>query len=217
MILVAVTCCSAQLVPYGAPWVLPSENLISAPQGDTENKVVAAGAQYIYPYSSLFTPLNYDFATPYTYLYGATLKTTEFPYVWQESEATGEAVTESEADTEVIPAVEARRRRRDVESLKLPLPYLQVVPTVAKTTFETKQYEPVEAATPADTTKLEIITKEQELALPALKYVQPVLEYKPFTYKVASPAPVPYTFSSLPYSYIPYGYPYAVPVVQLDE
>lgn len=215
-------------MPYAAPWVLPSANLISAPQVDAENTAVALATPYIHPYGSLFTPYNYPFATPYTYPYGyvvkpgsTTLKATEFPYVWQESEPAAEPAAEPEAEDEAAPAVEeVRRRRRDVEAVKVPLPYLQAVPTVAKTTFKTKQYEPVEAATPADTTKLEITTKEHELALPAVKYVQPVVEYKPVTYKVAAPSPLTYTFPSLPYSYFPYAYPYATPaapVVKLDE
>ncbi|XP_076052731.1 uncharacterized protein LOC143032150 [Oratosquilla oratoria] len=40
---------------------------------------------------------------------------------------------------------------------------LGIAPTLAKTTVETKQYEPVEAAVPADTTKIDLTTKEHEV------------------------------------------------------
>ncbi|XP_071529796.1 uncharacterized protein [Panulirus ornatus] len=86
-------------------------------------------------------------------------------------------------------AEEARRRRRDVE---VPLPYLHPVPAVAKTTLTTKQLEPVEAATPADTTKLEITTKEHEFSVPTVKYVQPVVNVKPVTYTAVNPTLLPW-------------------------
>lgn len=228
VILVAASCCSAQLVSFATPWVLPSANLISTPQVDAAHRAVTVTTPYIHPYGSLLTPYNYPFTTPYAYSYSyvakpgtTTLKATEFPYIWQESEPAAEAEPQPENEAEATPAVEeARRRRRDVEAVKVPLPYLHVVPTVAKTTLETNQYEPIEAATPADTTKLEITTKEHELVLPTVKYAQPVVEYKPITYKVAAPAPLTYTFSSLPYSYFPYAYPYAAPAtpaIKLDK
>jgi len=92
-------------------------------------------------------------------------------------------------------AEEARRKRR---SVAVPLPYLHAVPAVAKHTFETKQFEPVEAAVPAATTKIELTTKEHEISVPTFKYVQPVVNYKPVTYTAVSH--LPYTF---PYGHLP--------------
>ncbi|XP_037790078.1 uncharacterized protein LOC119585506 [Penaeus monodon] len=83
------------------------------------------------------------------------------------------------------------RRRREVQ---IPLPYFHPVPTVAKHKFETKQFEPVDANTPADTKKIELTTKEHEISVPAVKYVQPVVNVKPVTYTAASPLGLPYTF-----------------------
>lgn len=221
MILVAASCCSAQLVPFTAPWTLPSAKLIPSSLVDSEGKAVALPTPYIHSYTNPFvTPYAYPYAaTPYAYPYGyavkPNLKATEFPFIWQATEA------EAEDKPEAAPAVEeARRRRRDVDAVKVPLPYIQAVPTVAKTTFETKQFEPVEAATPADTTKLTLTTKKHEVAVPAVKYVQPVVQYKPITYKVPSPVPLTYTLPSYPYYHTFPGFPYiphAAPVVKFEE
>jgi len=127
------------------------------------------------------------------------------------------------------PAVEeVRRRRRDVEEVSVPLPYVHAVPAVAKATVETKQFESVDAATPADTTKIELTTKEHEINVPAVKYVQPLLKYKPVTYKTVSHAALPYahgfpfahglTYShGLPYAGFPYGPFVGAPVIKVDE
>lgn len=196
------------------------------PEIKEEIKSVPIANPYIHPYGSLFPPFHHPFATPYTHPYGyvvnpgsTTLKATEFPYIWQHPESVVEAVGKSEAEAEASPAEEkTRRRRRSADTVRIPLPYLHAVPTVAKTTFQTKQYDPVEAATPADTTKLEITTKEHELTLPAIEYAQPVVEYKPVTYKVAAPSPLTYALPSLPHFGFPYTYAaLAAPVVKLDE
>ncbi|KAK8407078.1 hypothetical protein O3P69_002005 [Scylla paramamosain] len=209
VILAAVSCCSAHLLPYVLPWTSPSTV-------DDEGKVVALHTPYLHTHP-LVTPYAYPYATPYAHPYGYVvnpeLKATEFPFVWQ--------AAESAAEAEAAPAVEeARRRRRDVEAVKVPLPYIQAVPSVAKTTFETKQFEPVEAATPADTTKLTLTTKEHEVTVPAVKYVQPVVQYKPLTYKVPAPVPLTYSFPHHPFYPTYPAFPYlshAAPVVKLDE
>ncbi|XP_045131552.1 uncharacterized protein LOC123516343 [Portunus trituberculatus] len=211
--LAAVSCCSAHLLPY----VLP---LTSSPTVHEEGKVVALQTPYLYPHS-LATPYAHPYATPYAlpyahpygYIVKPELKATEFPFVWQ--------VAEAAAEPEAAPAVEeVRRRRRDVEAVKVPLPYIQAVPSVAKTTFETKQLEPIEAATPADTTKLTLTTKEHEVTVPAVKYVQPVVQYKPVTYKVPAPVPLTYSFPHHPFYPTYPAFPYlapAAPVAKLEE
>jgi len=99
-------------------------------------------------------------------------------------------------------AVEAVRRKREVK--KIPLPYLQPVPTEVKHTYETTQLEPVKAATPADTTKIELTKKEHEITLPGIKYVQPFAEVKPLQYTVLAPqAGLPIQ----PYFYPGFAYP----------
>merc|ERR550519_3110652 len=100
---------------------------------------------------------------------------------------------DQEADTEEEEETSSRRRR----DLAHALPYLHAVPTTKKVTVETKAFEATDAATPADTKLIELTTKEHEVDVPAIKYVQPVLKYKPVTYK---------THSLLPYSGLPLGY-----------
>ncbi|XP_069939298.1 uncharacterized protein [Cherax quadricarinatus] len=191
VILVAAACCSAQLVlPYAAPWVLPSAKV----EGDAKpialpySFALSSGYPFFSPYSSFFpNPLAY--AVPAD----ATLKPTEFPYVFEKVAAKT--------------AVEKTRRRRDVS---VPLPQVYALPSVAKTTVETKQFETVDAATPADTKKIELTTKEREITVPTLKYVQPVVNLKPVTYSAASPAlpyALPYALphASLPYAALPYA------------
>ncbi|XP_064103600.1 nematocyst expressed protein 3-like [Macrobrachium nipponense] len=116
-------------------------------------------------------------------------------------------------------AVETARRRRDVA--RVPLPYLHAVPTETKTTVETKQFEPVDAATPADTKKIALTTKEHTFTVPGFKYVQPTVEVKPAQYSLLTPqvigAPKPAQYSLLtpqvvgaPFShgfYPGFGYP----------
>merc|ERR1712228_360361 len=72
----------------------------------------------------------------------------------------------------------------------VPLPYIHAVPAVKEVTVETKQFEATDAATPADTTKIELTTKEHEISVPAVKYVQPHVNLKPVTYTAFSPAVV---------------------------
>merc|ERR1712142_154625 len=203
VILVAATCCSAQLVlPYTAPWVLPQAKLITTPEVEGELKTVPLASPYLHTFGHPFL------GSPYTYPYvlkaDSALKATEFPYIYQAAEEEAPAVEES------------RRRRRDVQ---VPLPYLHAVPTVAKTTVETKQFEPIDAATPADTTKIELTTKEHEISVPAVKYVQPVVNYKPVTYTAYSHHALAYPH--LPYGHLPYGahFPgyFGAPLIKLAE
>jgi len=95
------------------------------------------------------------------------------------------------------PAEGASRKRREASEVAVPLPYLHAVPAVAKATYKTKHLEAAEAATPAATSKLEIITKEHEISVPTVKYVQPTLKYKPVTYTAVS---------HLPYGAFPFGH-----------
>jgi len=92
---------------------------------------------------------------------------------------------DQEADAEEEEETTSRRRRDLVHKL----PYLHAVPTTKKVTIETKAYEEVDVATPADTKKIELTTKEHEVDVPAIKYVQPVLKYKPVTYTAHSVVP----------------------------
>ncbi|XP_064103632.1 uncharacterized protein LOC135213572 [Macrobrachium nipponense] len=208
VILVAVTYCSAQLVLPSAPWVLPGANLLTVPSSDAEVKSVPLVSPYIHP---LTTPYLHPYGlTPYSLPLGhhlpyvvaadSTLKATEFPYVYEKVEASAAPAEEAPAAVE-----EARRRRRDVS---VPLPYLHAVPTTKDITVETKQFEAIDAATPADTTKIELTTKEHELTIPAVKYVQPHVNLKPVTYTAVSPAVLPYTAAVSP-AVLPYyaGYP----------
>merc|ERR1712106_433871 len=133
------------------------------------------------------------------------------------------------AEEAEVESEEATRRKRD---LTVQLPYLHAVPTTKTVTFETKGLEATDDATPADTTLLELTTKEHEVVVPAVKYVQPVLSYKPVTYTHHSIVPhagLPLTYSaglSLGYSAgLPLGYsavhpfglnPYA-PLVNIDS
>ncbi|XP_066937885.1 fibrous sheath CABYR-binding protein-like [Macrobrachium rosenbergii] len=99
--------------------------------------------------------------------------------------------------------VESARRRRDVA--RFPLPYLHAVPTETKATIETKQFEPVDAATPADTKKIALTTKEHTFTVPGFKYVQPTVEVKPVQYNLLAPqvAAAPYAHPFYP----GFGYP----------
>ncbi|CAL4136707.1 unnamed protein product, partial [Meganyctiphanes norvegica] len=110
---------------------------------------------------------------------------------------------DQEAETEVEEA--PSRRRRDVA---VKLPYLHAVPTTKKVTVETKAYEGVDAATPADTKLIELTTKEHEVDVPAVKYVQPVLKYKPVTYTAHSVVPYAGLHAGL-YSGLHAGLPYS--------
>ncbi|XP_066937277.1 uncharacterized protein [Macrobrachium rosenbergii] len=227
VILVAVSYCSAQLVLPPAPWVLPGANLITIPvDGETkaEVKSLPLATSYINPF---LTPYLKGFGLttyslplgphlPYVVAADPTLKATEFPYVYvkvaDEGATAPEPSTQDPATEEPAAAVEAaRRRRRDVS---VPLPYLQAVPTTKNITVETKQFEPVDAATPADTTKIELTTKEHELAIPAVQYVQPYVNLKPVTYTAVSPAVLPY-YAGFP----AFGYPAFAPgpIIKIDE
>merc|ERR1712142_300818 len=225
VILVAATCCSAQLVlPYTAPWVLPQAKLITTPEVEGELKTVPLASPYLHtfghpllasPYSKIITtsedadlktvPLASPYIQPFGYPFLGSPYT--YPYVVK---------AEAEAEEEAPAVEESRRRRRDVQ---VPLPYLHAVPTVAKTTVETKQFEPIDAATPADTTKIELTTKEHEISVPAVKYVQPVVNYKPVTYTAYSHHALAYPH--LPYGHLPYGahFPgyFGAPLIKLAE
>merc|ERR1719228_1569443 len=212
---------AAQLaLPYGAPWVLPYTKLITTPKVETELKTVSLATPYFHPlghhlaHPFVASPYAFSHALPYGYTLDSGLKATEFPYIY----------TEAEAEAEEEPAVEeVRRRRRDVEEVSVPLPYVHAVPAVAKATVETKQFEPVEAAVPASTTKIELTTKEHEISVPAVKYVQPLLKYKPVTYKTVSHPFLPYSHGltythGLPFNYgFPYGPFLGAPAIKVDE
>jgi hypothetical protein len=184
-----------------------------------ELKTVPLVSPYLHPFHAglpLTHGLPLTYGSPLTYsvkLAEPTLEATEFPYIYTEKE-------------------ESSRRKRDVA---VPLPYFHAVPTVKEVNFETKQFEPIEAAVPASTTKIELITKEHTVNVPAVKYVQPVINYKAVTYTHQSVVPYaglpfaysglhhaghPLTYSGLPLTYSglhPFGLsPYA-PLVKIDE
>ncbi|CAL4136701.1 unnamed protein product [Meganyctiphanes norvegica] len=180
ILLTTVMCCSAQLVYHtGYPWAPFASPLLATPklaEGE-ELKTVPLVSPYLHPFHAAH-PLTYSVKLP-----EPTLKATEFPYIY-------------------TPIEESSRRKRDVS---VPLPYLHAVPTVKEATFETKQFEPIEAAVPASTTKIELTTKEHTVNVPAVKYVQPVVNYKPVTYTAQNVVPYagfPLTYSAgLPLSY----------------
>jgi len=189
ILLATVWCCSAQLVyHHGYPWAPLATPLLATPklaEGE-ELKTVPLVSPYLHPFHTAL-PLTYSVKLP-----EPTLEATEFPYIFKEKESS--------------------RRKRDVS---VPLPYLHAVPTVKEATFETKQFESVEAAVPASTTKIELTTKEHTVNVPAVKYVQPVVNYKPVTYTAQSIVP----YAGLPfYSGLPYAgfHPFA-PLVTVQE
>lgn len=110
-------------------------------------------------------------------------------------EAAARAV-ETPAEPEAAAVVPARRRRSaEGEAIQVPLPYLQPVPAVIDHKFETKALEKVDAATPAATTKLEVVTKEHSYKIPTVQFKQPVVNVKPITYTGVAPpfSPIVYT------------------------
>merc|ERR1712106_384971 len=104
------------------------------------------------------------------------------------------------AEEAEVESEEATRRKRDAD-ISVALPYLHAVPTVKEHTFETKQFEPVEAAVPASTTLIDLTTKEHTVNIPAIKYVQPVVNYKPVTYTHQSIVPYSGLHTGLPLTY----------------
>jgi len=121
-------------------------------------------------------PLTYNAGHPLTYSAGLPLHS-GFAYAGYNPFAPLINIAE-EAEEE---SDEATRRKRDAD-ISVPLPYLHAIPTVKEHTFETKQFEAVEAAVPASTTLIDLTTKEHTVNIPAIKYVQPVVNYKPVTY-----------------------------------
>jgi len=97
-------------------------------------------------------------------------------------------------------------------------------PAVAKTTLETQQVDTVDAAVPADTTKLAVTTQEHEVSVPTFNYYSYngfpynnfgygfYNHYNPLTYRAAAGYPYqfgfPYNFG---YNYIPNLYAAAAP------
>jgi len=209
-----------------------------------EHEINVPAVKYVQP-TLKYKPITYKTVSPFTYAHGLTyshalpyahgltyshgLPFAGYPY----GPFFGAPLIKAEAAAEEAPAVEeVRRRRRDVEEVSVPLPYVHAVPAVAKATVETKQFESVDAATPADTTKIELTTKEHEINVPAVKYVQPTLKYKPITYKTVSPFTYahgltyahgfPYahglTYShGLPFTGYPFGHFVGAPVIKVDE
>nr|prf cuticle protein [Pandalus borealis] len=92
------------------------------------------------------------------------------------------------------------------EVQRIPLPYLHVVPTETEAKFETKQFKSVAAATPADTTKIELTTQEHVFKVPGFKYVQPVVEVKPVKYTALAPQVFPYQ-AAHPFPFYPFAFP----------
>jgi len=177
---------------------------------------------------------------PVTYTAEVAEARAEFMKVFQEAAAAAAAApaepevdasaaalavpAESPADAAVAaePAAEeaaepARKRR---EATKIPLPYLHAIPTETETTIETKQFEPVKAATPADTAKLELTTKEHVFKVPGFKYVRPVVEVKPVKYTALAPQVLPYQAAHPFYPFGLSGYQYPsllTPVVKEEK
>lgn len=110
------------------------------------------------------------------------------------------------------PVVTEARRRRDVDTVKIPFPSLYAQPTLVDHTFTTQQFDPSDAATPADTTKIELTTKEHKVSVPSVKYVHPYAAISPADHHIAYSAYTP--GSALAYSaplspsFITYGSPY---------
>merc|ERR1719427_1974761 len=134
ILLTTVWCCSAQLVYHGYPWGPLATPLLATPKlaDGEELKTVPLVSPYLHPFHTGL-PLTYSVKLP-----EPTLKATEFPYIYTEKESS--------------------RRKRDAD-ISVPLPYLHAVPTVKEVSFETKQFEPVEAAVPASTTLIDLTTK----------------------------------------------------------
>ncbi|XP_076052848.1 uncharacterized protein LOC143032260 [Oratosquilla oratoria] len=118
------------------------------------------------------------------------------PVAEEAAEPALEAEAEAAPEAAVEPATEEAapsRRRRDVA---LPLPYLHPVPTTTKVSYTTSHFEPKESATPADTMFLNKVTKEHELAIPSVRYVQPTVKVQPITYtNTAFPSFFPFAAS----------------------
>jgi len=193
ILLATVWCCSAQLVYHaGYPWGPLATPLLATPKlvDGEELKTVPLVSPYLHPFH---TGLRLASAVPLTTysvkLPEPTLKATEFPHIYTE-----------------IEKEESSRRKRDVA---VPLPYLHAVPTVKEVNFETKQFEATDAAVPASTNLIELTTKEHTVNVPAVKYVQPVVNYKPVTYTAQTVVPhvgLPLTYSGLHHTGLPLTY-----------
>ncbi|XP_071529800.1 uncharacterized protein [Panulirus ornatus] len=148
------------------------------PVGKVEDETKPFPLVYHTPYTP-YTPF-----TPYTPYAGGF-----FPYIYARPLAAEKPESKDNA-------VAQARRRRDVGTVQIPHPFVHVQPTVVDHTFKTHQFEPAEAATPADTTKIELTTKEHKIATPAVKYSFPAADVKPLTYSVVSPAVHPLTYTA---------------------
>merc|ERR1712002_777781 len=146
------------------------------------------------PLSFLSKPLLYH-GLPYVYGNHLPLAYSTFPL-------TVKAATAEE------PAAVPARKKRDIQ---VPLPFLRAVPDETKVEYKTSALDATDDATPADTTKLDLITKTHELSIPTVKYVQDVVSVKPVTYS----APLvtsnvyghPFGYSGLhPLTYSGFGY-----------
>ena len=136
------------------------------------------------PLSFLSKPLLY-YGSPY--VYGNHL-----PLAYSTLPLTVKAATAEEPaeETAAVPA----RKKRDIQ---VPLPFLRAVADETKVEYKTSALDATDDATPADTTKLDLVTKTHELSIPTVKYVQDVVSVKPVTYSA------PLVTSNL------YGYPFA--------
>lgn len=117
----------------------------------------------------------------------------EFKAAFDEAAARAVETPAAPEDSAVVPA--RRRRSAEAEAIQVPLPYLHPVATVVDHKFETKELEKVDAATPAATTKLEVVTKEHTYKIPTYQFQQPIVNIKPVTYTGVAPSlsPIMYT------------------------
>ncbi|XP_071449368.1 cuticle protein 19.8-like [Hetaerina americana] len=120
------------------------------------------------------------------------------------AEAAEAAAAAPEEPTEVA----VSRRRRDTAALPiLHAPFVHhVAPLPAvKTTFKYKAFEPVDAAVPADTKKLEVAEKEQEVISYPYPYALPLIKALPIDEKVEEPKTI--EIKAFP-AFHPFGYYY---------
>jgi len=85
------------------------------------------------------------------------------------------------AAADKVPEVTQSRRRRAAVFYTAPV---VAAPAVAKTTLKYSTYEPVEAAVPASTRKIELTEREQDVYTP-LAYSAPIAYHAPLAYAAA--------------------------------
>ncbi|XP_045609853.2 uncharacterized protein [Procambarus clarkii] len=185
---------------------------VNVPKYATDNSKVTAhqvpGTSpffYTYPINPIAPYASYPFAYP------------GFPFFVNPLAPKTDEEIKPEVEPEVEAVVEARRRRREVQFAPVPLVYSSV-PVANYAKFKTQKYEAVESDTPADTTKIELKTKEYKV--PALPYTYPFnfpyTAFQPYSavaqvptdkatkYIAGNPAFLPYSAA------FPYFRPYTV-------